>query len=242
MRKLQMDFQPLFMSGLCLRRTDRSLWSGIQKNIVPAKRPVCSICGFVAETKRSLIHADEVWTFPEPPKVFLIDIRPLCVQCHDAKDYADFLRRINQGKASPSRSTSIIDHYCAVNGFSADDFDADFKEALARVDRLNFDYKWNFDRNVVVDYGKWDRPADRPRLSDAEKKLVRALYRDREDPIEAGSTSLATFASAIRHLQSLHISERADAIREMQDFVLEETEGDGGLSEADEGVQFAPRG
>ena len=238
MRLLQMDFQPLFMSGLCLRKVDRSLWSAIQKKVVPLKRPSCSICGFVAETKRGIIHADEVWSFANPPTVVLVDIRPLCVNCHDCKDYCDFLRRVSQTKASTSRSISIIEHYCAINSCNYFDFDEDFKLAMARKNFIEATYGWNFKKHVIVEYGKWDRALDKPRLSDPEKVLIRSLYKDRDGEILIRGKSLGSFAAAVRFLQSIQLADRAAIIQEMQDFVREEYDDDEVLSEADDGIQF----
>jgi hypothetical protein len=116
---------------------NRSLWPGtacgseikshwentVKPSVVPRKQPVCSVCGFVAETKGGFIHADEVWSFPEPPKVLLIDIRPLCIYCHEAKDFGDLLRCIREGKAKASMVSTVMEHYCRINACSRDEFD-----------------------------------------------------------------------------------------------------------------------
>jgi len=216
MRLLQMDFQPLFMSGRGLRKADKSLWSKVQKDVVRLKRPMCTICGFVAESQRSLIHADEVWHFPGPPKVELTDIRPLCVKCHDAKDYSDFLRRSAQGIASPSRALSIIEHYCSVNNCSIEEFDLDFKIALQIKNEKEKIYRFGFDGPIVVDFGKWGRPANKPILTISEKRLVKNLYVGRDGPIIIQGVSLSNFSSAVRYLQALSLDERGAVIKEMQ--------------------------
>lgn len=203
-----MDFQPIFMAGLSLRRLDRSQWSAIRKMVVPAASPACAVCGFIAATKRSLIHADEVWAFPSPKLVILSDVRPLCVECHDAKDYADLLRRIMTGKASPSRSPSVIRHYCETNGCSLDDFDTDYRAALLRKQEIEQRYGWNIGRDVVVDFGRWDRPAERPRLSQAERAFVRTMYNDGYGPLVVGGQTLRTFGAAVRYIQALRLEDR----------------------------------
>jgi hypothetical protein len=237
MRRLQMDFQPMIMVGRSLRKVDKSHWTGVQRTVVPVKDATCSVCGFVAE-KRSLIHADEVWSFPEPPTVVLTDIRPLCVNCHEAKDYAELLRRVIQGKASASRSLLVIRHYCEVNNCSTDDFDSDFKAAREQCLEIEKRYGWNLTTKPTIDYGQWDRSPKRPRLTDIEKAAVRKLYRDRDDEIVVNDRRLPTFGAAIRYLQSLTLDLRAQQIAAMQDAVNEECESDDPMTERDEGVQF----
>jgi hypothetical protein len=234
-----MDFQPLFMAGHSLRKVDRSHWTVVQKAAVPMKRPVCCVCGFVAETKRSLVHADEVWSFPGSPIVHLVEVRPLCVDCHDAKDYADLLRRVMVGKASASRSLSVIFHYCRINNCDLTDFDNDFRAALIRRQEIEALYRYNFDRKLAVDYGKWDRPPETPRLNPQAKAMLRSLYKDRDEPIVLGERSLSSFGAAVRYLQSLSLESRAAALRGMVDAVSEERDEEDPLVESDEGVQFS---
>jgi hypothetical protein len=225
------------MAGHSLRKRDRSHWqSTVQPSVAPRKRPVCSVCGFVAETKRALIHADEVWSFPEPPRVILTDIRPLCIYCHDAKDYADLLRRIREGKTKASMASTAMEHYCRINACSRDDFDEDVKAALATYREVDKRYGYDL-RAPEVDYGRWDRPADTPRLTDAEKRHKLA-FAGRDEPIIVGPTNLKTHASAIRWLQSIKLDERGKIIAAIIDFVDEEREDDEVMSERDEGIEF----
>jgi hypothetical protein len=192
----------------------------------------------VGETKGGKIHADEVWSFPEPPKVVLIDIRPLCVNCHEAKDYADLLRRIMTGKASASRTSAVLSHYCDVNGCSVEDFDKDVKAAFVAQREAEARYHYGFNLNVEVDYGKWGRPADAPLLTPKEKKLVKQLFYDRDDPIFIGERSLSSFAAAVRYLQSLKLDQRDISIALMQEEVANERDDDEVMSERDDGIDF----
>lgn len=242
MRRLPMDFQPLFMAGYSLRKRDKSHWENFVKpSVVPRKQPVCSVCGFVAESKQGLIHADEVWSFAEPPKVLLTDIRPLCVHCHEAKDFGDLLRRIREGKARASMTSTVMEHYCRINGCSRDDFDEDVKAAFAMKNEVEKRYGWGFKwlkGEPEVDYGRWDRPADTPRLTDVEKRQIKLAFAERDEPITVGSTTLKTHASAIRWLQSIKLNERAKFIAAIIDTEEEEAEDDEVMSERDEGIQF----
>lgn len=238
-RRLQMDFQPPFMAGLSLRKADKSHWAGtVQKAVVPQERPVCSICGFVAK-KRSLVHADEVWEFPGHPRVILADVRPLCVDCHEAKDYAELLRRVGLGKASASRSLRVIAHYCDVNGCSTSEFDADFKDALRRMQDLDRQYHWNLNKDLQVEYGRWDRPADKPRITRDQTRFLRELFQDREEPIFLGDRPLANFGAAVRHIQSLSVSERKACFSQMADEAGYDFDPEEPILESDEGINFS---
>jgi hypothetical protein len=205
---------------------------------VPRKRPSCSVCGFVAETNRGLIHADEVWSFPGFPKVVLIDVRPLCVTCHEAKDYAELLCRILNGKASASRAAKVLAHYCDVNGCSTGDFDEDVKAALEAKSNIEKLYRWGFNGGVEVDYGRWDRPAETPRLTDTEKRRMKNLFVDRGEPIVVGDKSLNSFAQAVKYLQSLPLNQRETVMSEIEDVVASERDDDDVITERDEGIQF----
>ena len=239
-RRLSMDFQPLFMAGLSLRKRDRSHWqSVVQPNVVPPKRPSCSVCGFVAETKRGLIHADEVWSFPGFPKVVLVDVRPLCVTCHEAKDYAELLRRILTGKASASRAANVMNRYCDLNGCSAGDFDEDVKAALGAKNHVEKLYQWGFNGGIEVDYGRWDRPAETPRLTDSEKRSMKNIFAHRDEPIVLGGGSLNSFAQAVKYLQSLPLGQRESVMSEIEEAVASERDGDDVVAERDEGIQFS---
>jgi len=239
MRLLQMDFQPMFMAGLSLRKVDKSHWAVVRSKVVSLSRPACSLCGFVAKTKRAIIHADEVWSFVKPPGVLLADVRPLCQDCHEAKDFGELLRRIARGDGSASRTIRVISHYCAVNDCSTDEFDEDFKAASLRCREIEKLYGWNLKGDVVVDYGLWDRPADTPRLGQREKELLKRLYVDRDEPIIVGNKSLGTFSVAVRYLQSLPLQDRTGVIAALTEAAREDLEDDEPLIELDEGVQLS---
>jgi hypothetical protein len=190
------------------------------------------------ETKRGLIHADEVWSFPEPPKVFLTDIRPLCVHCHDAKDYADLLRRIREGKSKASMASTVMEHYCRINACSRDEFDEDVKAALETKREIEERYSWGFKNPPEVDYGRWDRPADIPRLTDSDKRRIKLAFADRDEPIIVGSRRLNSYASAIRWVQSIPLTQRSGIIAAIIDVADEEREDDEVMFERDEGIEF----
>jgi hypothetical protein len=239
MRKLSMDFQPHFMAGLCLRKKDKSHWDcTVRPSVVPLKRPACSICSFVAETDRRLIHADEVWSFPESTKVILTDVRPLCVYCHEAKDYADLLRRIMRGKARASMTSTVMEHYCGLNACSRDDFDEDVAAAFKMMNELERRYFYGIKGSPEVDYGRWDRPADTPQLTVAEKRQIKVAFADRDEPITVGLKSLKTYASAVRWLQSVTLKERSEIIAAIIQFVEEGLDDDEIIKERDEEIEF----
>lgn len=235
-RRLAMDFQPIFMAGQSLKDRDPSHWERkIRPNIVPVTRPICSICAFVAEEKRSLIHLDEVWAFPGPPKVVLTDVRPLCTRCHDAKDYAHLLNRIRYGTVRQEREADIRNHYCNTNKCSEDEFQRDLEAAWAT--KITLEEKYGPNCRVDVDYGPWSRSKDKPRLSDDEKELVRKVCENLGEPIFILDRKFGTYRAAIRTLQSMSISQRTPVFEEFRD-ILDGHGDDEAIVERDEGIQF----
>lgn len=113
MRRLAMDFQPVFMSGHSLRLIDKVWWNRkVRPSVVAAEQAACAICAFAAQERR-LIEADEVWAFPGSPRVELSDVRPLCTRCHEAKDFAVLLVLIASGIKRKERGDEVKKHYCA---------------------------------------------------------------------------------------------------------------------------------
>lgn len=236
-----MDFQPHFMAGRALRKVDKGHWERrVRPSVVPKVRPSCCICDFVAEEQRSLIHADEVWAFPGPPKVILADVRPLCVYCHEAKDYADLLRRIQLGTAGPSRSDLVMTHYCSVNGCGEDDFQADIAAATVKVWELENLY--GADPVLEIDYGRWARPAHRPQMSAVQKRALRELFAKNDRLIYLDGIRLVNYASAVARLQSLSLNERGAALAELLGMdgnnFDDDFDDDDILTERDEGLQW----
>ncbi|HVH76626.1 MAG TPA: hypothetical protein VM755_17045 [Stellaceae bacterium] len=232
--KLKMEFQPIFMAGHALGKKYKSHWKKIRDRLVPKNCPTCSVCGFVARENRGLIHADEVWEFPGPPKALLTEVRPLCVYCHEAKDYYNLLIRMQNGIAAARLAGIVQEHYCKTNGCTEEEFSADFKAASAEKQRIEKLYGYNC--AVEVSYGKWTPPERPPGLKIPERQAVRTLFvREsaieydkagepigggtwyREDPIKVRDREIGTFSAAVRWLNSLPPEERAAAIQEMQD-------------------------
>lgn len=245
-RILKMDFQPVFMSGRSLGKGHKSFWQNkVRPAVVPPEAPTCSICGFKAEERR-LIHADEVWHFPSPPRAVLIEIRALCVYCHEAKDYGNLLLRIRSGVAAARLAGIVQEHYCKINGCTAEEFSSDYKSALEIKDKLEKLYGYNC--AVEVDYGKWtpsSRPPKLPRLTPRQRQIVRALYKgeapveldrdddpigggswERDDPIVVRNRQLNGFGVAVKFLQSLPLEEREAVIEEMKQYVENEDDYD----------------
>jgi hypothetical protein len=235
-RKLEMDFQPIFMAGFSMYERDPSHWEHkVQPRIVAAERPQCRACGFIAEEKRSLIQADEVWSFPSPPNVTLVDVRPLCRRCHDAKDFAHLLNRIRSGHPSPEREGIVRQHYCELNGCSEGDFTEDFQRALAAKNAVEDRYTRHC--RPIVDYGLWGRPPEKPFLTDEQKELMRRFCEALDEPVMIHGRKFSVLASAVRTLQNLSLDERHLIFAEAQDY-LDDMAPDDPLIEVDEGVQF----
>jgi len=231
-----MDFQPVFMAGHSLQDRDPSHWEHkVQPIIVPADQPQCTICGFIAREQRSLIQADEVWQFPEPPNVVLVDVRPLCRRCHDAKDFSHLLDRIKSGAVPKEREAVVRRHYCDQNGCSEDEFREDLDLALA--EKRAVERRYNRNCRPTVDYGRWDRPSERPRITDDEHQLLRRLFSFREEPILINEYTFSNYGSAVRTLQSIPLNQRGPVLAELRDHLDDEGD-DEPITERDEGVQF----
>lgn len=224
------------MAGQAIRKKDKKFWERkVRPDVVPRTTPTCSICGFVALEMRRLIHADEVWSFPGPPRVELSAVRPLCVYCHDAKHFDDLLTRIAAKMSRASLEKTIREHYCRVNDCSEQEFRADYEAALARKEELEVLYGNHC--VAEVDYRNWTPPERLPRLTSKQRQAIRALYIsetpeeydkegvqigggrwDRDEPIIVGDQTLKSFGMVVRYLQSLKPEDRPNVIREMQEF------------------------
>lgn len=232
MAKLDMAFQPIFMAGLALREIDPSLWQNkVRPAVVALTRPKCSVCGFVAEEARSIIHADEVWAFKAPASVTLADVRPLCVRCHEAKDYAELVRRSFAGAAAANRTLVAMRHYCQVNECSAETFYLDYAAARKAVKALETAFLGN---NVQVDYGSWDRPAELTRLTPHEDLRLKALFDVLTDPVEYQGHTISTYPLAVRFLMTVRVPDRQAFFDYLGECVCEQYEDDAPLMERDE--------
>lgn len=200
-----MDFQPVFMAGYSLKDHDASYWERrVRPRVVPQTQATCCTCGFVAEERR-LIHADEVWEFSAPPYVALVDVRPLCTKCHEAKDFAQTLVLIAKGARDAEREVEIKRHYCEVNACSEAEFDADFDAAATKKRALEESYGCN---NVPqVDYREWGRPKDTPRLSPRERGLVKAAF-EIHGEVFVGTRLHRNHSNAVRALQAMPLDQR----------------------------------
>jgi hypothetical protein len=217
-----MDFQPVFMTGNALRLVDKIWWNKkIRPSVVAAQSAACTICAFVAEERR-LIEADEVWAFPGAPHVKLVDVRGLCTRCHEAKDFAVLLVLIERGIKRKERADEITRHYCQVNGCTEDDFNADIAQASQIKRALEEAYGVNC--QPVVDYGRWGRPADFPRLNDNEQKILRKVF-EIHDEVFVGNRIRRSYSSAVTAIQGTRLDERAAIFREIESY-LDEEEGD----------------
>lgn len=218
MRQLAMDFQPIFMSGYSLIKQDPSHWQRkVRPSVVSAEQPTCSACSFVAIEQRRLIHADEVWVFASPPHVALVDVRPLCVRCHEAKDYSYLLDLIAYGDKPKLRDAEIRKHYCDVNACTNEEFDADFAQALAT--KRDVEERYGPNCRPVVDYGRWARSKEKPRLTPEELRLLRSFTDDLDEPVFIARRKFKNFGSAVRTMQSIPLSDRRAVFAEMESFL-----------------------
>lgn len=222
MRRLAMDFQPVFMTGYALRLVDKIWWNNkVRPSVVAAESATCATCGFVAE-KRRLIEADEVWAFPGTPRVDLVDVRGLCTRCHEAKDFAVLLVLIESGTKRKQRADEIRRHYCQVNECTEDAFNADFEQA-SRVKR-SLEETYGMNCQPVVAYGRWGRPADFPRLTRGEQQVLRKVF-EIHDEVLVGKRVRRTHSSAVTAIQALPLDQRATIFREIE-LYLDEDDGD----------------
>lgn len=222
MRRLAMDFQPVFMAGCALRRVDKTWWNKkVRPSVVAAEGAACAICGFIPEERR-LIEADEVWVFPGAPRVELVDVRGLCTRCHEAKDFAVLLGLIARGTKRKERADEIKRHYCQVNECTDDDFSADIEQA-SRVSR-GLEEAYGVNCQPAVDYGRWGRPVEFPRLTRDEQRLLKQVFEVR-DEVFVGSRIRRTYSSAVTAIQGTPLAQRAAIFRAIASS-LDEDDGD----------------
>ena len=216
MRRLTMEFQPVFMAGYSLKDHDSSHWERrVRPRAVPQTQATCRTCDFVAEERR-LIPADEVWEFSSPPHVALVDLRPLCTRCHEAKDFAQTLVLIAKGARDAKREAEIKRHYCEVNACSEAEFDTDFAAAAATKRALEESYGCN--SVPEVDCGDWGRPKDTPRLSSKERELVKAAF-EIHGEVFVGERLHRNHSNAVRALQATPLDKRAAILSEIENLL-----------------------
>ncbi len=214
MRRLVMDFQPVFMSGHSLKDFDSSHWQRrVRPSVVPASQAACSICAFVAQERR-LIHADEVWEFSDPPHVALVEVRRLCTRCHEAKDYSHLLILIESGVRNRQREAEIRRHYCEVNACTDEDFDADLVRALTT--KRDIEERYGVNSRPLVDYGQWARPKETPRLTADQQQLLKRFFDDVGETLFIQGRRFSTYPSAVKTMQEIPLDKRAPFFAEFE--------------------------
>ena len=126
-RLLAFDPTPAGLVGnRSLRIAYKNEWARIRARHFKENHYSCELCKKV-ETEPRLIHAHEVYSFPDPDSVRLERILFVCTRCHDAIH----LQRTRK-LCGPPYIHAIEEHYCKVNGISEDDLIADFRHAVQR--------------------------------------------------------------------------------------------------------------
>lgn len=184
-RLLAFDPTPAGLIGdRSLRKAYKNEWGRIRARHFKENDLSCALCRAM-ETEPRLIHAHEVYSFPNPDTVRLERILFVCTRCHDAIH----LQRTRSRCGSPYIQV-IEEHYCKVNGISEDALIADFKRMVQRSCAI-LEFYGNAGATPKIDFGSYQSGVDatlkrkRPRVSDDDDADFE-MYPDHECPWDMG--------------------------------------------------------
>jgi hypothetical protein len=148
-RRLAFDPTPAGLISEPFRDAFKGLWASLRKKHFAKGDLSCETCHAI-ETEARLIHAHEVYSFPNPETVRLERVAFLCTRCHDA---IHFERSRNHCQA-PYLQT-LTNHYCEVNGgLSEEDFQQDIADTFNKMVSLRKFYGGPSAR-PSMDYGPY---------------------------------------------------------------------------------------
>lgn len=154
-RALAFDPTPAgLVSDRSLRKAYKNEWARIRTAHFKSGNFTCEICRIV-ESEARLIHAHEIYSFPDPQIVRLEKIAFICTLCHDAIH----LER-TRFRCGPEYIAKVEAHYCEVNELSMDDLKLDYAETVRHSAALRAFYRGP-EARPRLDYGPYQAAADR---------------------------------------------------------------------------------
>jgi hypothetical protein len=115
-------------------------------------------------------------------------------------------------EVDPQRVAEIRKQYCHVNGCTHEEFESDFAQAKAK--KLELEELYGYE-SPIVDYGRWDRPKEKPRLTGQERMLLRRVI-NTFAPLEIRGRRFSTYGLAVRTMQSIPLDKRAPFFAEFE--------------------------
>jgi hypothetical protein len=151
---LSFDQTPAGLIGAPLRVAFKNLWSQLRQERFKDGNISCDICKMI-ETKKELIDAHEVYSFPDPNTIHLDRLLFVCRPCHYAIHFDRTTRRCDSDYVD-----EIKEHYMSVNGgLSEEEFDRDFDHSQRRSRGLR-DYYRETLRSVSLNFGPYQSRVD----------------------------------------------------------------------------------
>ena len=119
----------------------RAWWDKTRHAVYQSNNLKCLYCG-----KACRLDAHEQWEFNDVLKLqTLVDIIPLCGMCHKSVHIVLTKSLCDKGACYWD---AIVSHYCKVNMVSEEQFQIEYREAIAVYEERS---KWTW----YIDYGKW---------------------------------------------------------------------------------------
>lgn len=186
-RLLAFDPTPAGLVGnRSLRLAYKNEWARIRARHFKENDFSCELCKKV-ETEARLIHAHEVYSFPDPDIVRLERILFVCTRCHDAIH----LERTRHRCGLPYVRV-IEEHYCKINGVTKDDLIADYGHAIQRGFAIR-EFYGGAGATPKIDFGSYQSGVDatlkRKRTrspADEDDDSGFEMYPDHECPWDMG--------------------------------------------------------
>jgi hypothetical protein len=169
--------QPLF--GVNLRAVLRpSQWNSLRSSLIAERGKACETCRTKVHYTSDL-HAHEEWEYDVTSDPACAHIRRIVLQCRKCHGCEHFFRLVVQARKAMVAGwqiTDVIEHFCAVNGATREEFDQHAQAAMTNWRRLS-SLRWRVNlrpySDLVIDVEppaeigavdddemQWDDPAD----------------------------------------------------------------------------------
>jgi len=139
--KIELIPKPLFERNF--RNAEPEVWKRVSREVREAARDRCAVCGQQADR----LECDEVWEYDEESaEATLVDLRAICVKCHQVKHMGRTQKLADQGDLDMS---AVVAHFLETNKCTQEDYESHYRQAWIDWHRRNEITGW------VVNYGRW---------------------------------------------------------------------------------------
>lgn len=144
--KLRIELVPRSLWGVNLRSKEHGLgeygWQKLRTRLLDELGAHCVICESCERP-----HAHEIWKYEEGKGAglaLLVGVEIICARCHSIHHWGKTKQLVDEGKMDRSRLNDLIEHFCAVNNCTREEFERHSLWAFAEFQRRN-KKKWRSD-------------------------------------------------------------------------------------------------